>query len=156
MIARAAVHASVILPAAVAAGNVVEIRRSAQRLRQAAHIARVRVLAPDGSVIVDVGNRQPLIEPNGVALRDGSGVLIARVDVSVQSVHGFIGVAGYLTRTLLLVRDGARQVGGRSPGRPRSRPRGPSPMRAFATTSRRSRAALYPSGRATVYSLSPG
>ena len=156
VIARAAVHASLILPAAVAAGNVVEIRHSAQRLRQAAHIARVRVLAPDGSVIVDVGNRQPLIEPNGVALRDGAGVLIARVAVSVQSVHGFIGVAGYLTRTLLLVRDGARQVGGPVAG-PSSLPTtGPVTYAGLRYHVASFTGALYPSGRATVYSLSPG
>jgi hypothetical protein len=156
VIARSAVHASVILPAAVASGNLVEIRHSAQRLRAAAHIARVRVLAPDGSVIVDVGNREPLIEPNGVALRDSSGALIGRVDVSVQSVHGFIGVAGYLTRTLLLVRDGARQLGGPVAG-PASLPSsGPVTYYGMRYDVSSFTAALYPSGRATVYSLSRG
>ncbi len=156
VIARAAVHASVILPAAVAAGNVVEIRHSAQRLRQAAHIARVRVLAPDGSVIVDVGDRGPLIEPNGVALRNASGALIARVDVSVQSVHGFIGVAGYLTGALLLVRDGARQVGGPVAGPPSLPTSGPVTYAGLRYHVASFTGALYPSGRATVYSLSPG
>ena len=156
VIARGAVHASLILPAAVAAGNVREIRRSAQRLRQAAHIARVRVTAPDGSVIVDVGSREALIEPNGVALRNGSGVLIGRVDVSVQSVHGFIGVAGYLTRALLLVRDGARQLGGPVAGPPSLPATGPVTYEGARYHVASFTGALYPSGRATVYSLIPG
>ena len=155
VIARAAVRASVILPAAVARGDLVAIRQSAQRLRQAAHIARVRVLAPDGSVIVDVGTRGPLIEPNGVALRNASGMMIGRVDVSVQSVHGFIGVAGYLTRALLLVRDGALQIGGPVAG-PSSLPSsGPVTYNGVRYDVSSFTAALYPSGRATVYSLNP-
>lgn len=156
VIARSAVRASVILPAAVASGNIAEIRQSARRLRLAAHIARVRVLAPDGSVIVDVGSRGPLIEPNGVALRNGAGVVIGRVSVSVQSVSGFIGVAGYLTRALLLVRNGAHQLGGPVAG-PASLPAfGPVSYDGVSYDVSSFTAALYPSGRATVYSLSPG
>ena len=156
VIARGAVRSSVILPAAVASGHLVEIRHSAQRLRAAAHIARVRVLAPDGRVIVDVGDRGALIEPNGVALRNPSGALIGRVVVSVQSVHGFIGVAGYLTRALLLVRDGAHQLGGPVAGPPSLPTSGPVSYDGARYDVSSFTAALYPSGRATVYSLSPG
>ena len=155
VIARGAVRASTVLPAAVAAGNLVETRRSAQRLRAAAHIARVRVLAPDGSVIVDVGGREPLIEANRVALRDSAGVLIGRVVVSVQSVHGFIGVTGYLTRTLLLVREGSRQLGGPVAGPPSLPASGPLTYAGVRYHVASFTGGLYPSGRATVYSLSP-
>ena len=55
--------------------------------------SRACACSPDGSVIADVGDREPLIAPNRVALYDGAGALIGRVVVSVQSVHGFVGVA---------------------------------------------------------------
>jgi len=155
VIARGAVRASVILPAAVAAGNLREVRRSAQRLRAAAHIARMRVLAPDGSVIADVGDREPLIEPNRVSLHDVAGALIGRVVVSVQSVHGFIGVAGYLTRALLLVREGTRQLGGPVAGPPTLPASGPITYAGTRYHVASFTAGLYPSGEATVYSLSP-
>ena len=156
VIARGAVRTSVVLPAAVAAGNLREVRRSAQRLRAAAHIARVRVLAPDGRVIVDVGAREPLIEPNRVALRDASGAVIGRVVVSVQSVSGFIGVTGYLTRTVLLVRDGARQLGGPLAGPPSLPRSGPITYAGVRYHVASFTGALYPSGQVTVYSLSAG
>ena len=71
-------------------------------------------------------------------------------------MHGFIGVAGYLTRTLLLVRDGARQVGGPVAGPPSLPTTGPVTYAGLRYHVASFTGALYPSGRATVYSLSPG
>ena len=116
----------------------------------------MRVLAPDGRVIVDVGAREPLIEPNRVALRDASGAVIGRVVVSVQSVSGFIGVTGYLTRTVLLVRDGARQLGGPLAGPPSLPRSGPITYAGVRYHVASFTGALYPSGQVTVYSLSAG
>lgn len=154
VIGRAAVRTSLVLPAALAAGQGPRARASARRLLRAGHLARLAVVSGTGHVVADVGISEPTIAPVALALRR-HGAFVGTALLAVQSANGFVGVSSYLTSSDILVRNGSGQLAGRVAGPASLPPRGPLVWhgRRYHVATFAGRA--FPSGDVTVYALVP-
>ena len=152
---RASVHASVLLPAAVAAGRRGQVRGSVRRLLRAGHLVRLRAVGRGGRVLADAGIGAPVLAPIDVPLRR-HGRTVGHALLGVQSANGFVGVASYLTGADVLVRAGDRQLAGRVRG-PAAVPRsGALVWRGRRWHIASFTATRFPSGPVRVYVLSAG
>ena len=154
LIARRHVLLSKVLPQALVTGDDRAVRREARALLTDGHIAHLRILAGT-RVVADVGSAKPLIEPFTTPIRDRSGVVVGSATLAVQSIHAFVGIAGYLTRTEIVVRRGSNQLGGSIAGPATLPPSGPVSVGAVSYHVASFPGALYPAGRLTISTLAP-
>jgi hypothetical protein len=152
--ARAAVASSVLLPAAIAAGDRARAQTTASRLLRPAHGVRIAALDASGRVVATAGITAPALAPLAVPLRR-YGATVGRALIAIESARSFVDLSSYLSGAVVFVRTpGGNPLAGRVGAGPATIPASgavswdgrPYHVASFAAT-------RFPSGRVTVYAL---